>query len=169
LPGEIGPATSINGDRESPSSTLDLMSFDLPANLLGRRLKAAGLLAAVIDESMEARLAINRWPLKPDEPDASLDCAYLALWHFEADETKQQTIEFYLDAQLELLKQIAAHLKTGRDLPAHILHTYLPTARIRFYYPLSLWRTYQAFLFRAWLEGKKIVLQAMHVWLNRKI
>ena len=33
--------------------------------------------------------------------------AYQALWHFEADEDKQRAEVFYMDAQLELMRQMA--------------------------------------------------------------
>jgi hypothetical protein len=103
---------------------------------LARRQKAAQLLEDVLDERMEPRLAINRWPEPGDMPDASLDTAWQALWHFEADEDKQQSELFYLDAQLELLRQIARFLKEGRDLPAYFLQPYPEDHQVRFFYDL---------------------------------
>lgn len=104
---------------------------------LARRQYAAQLLEAVIDERMEPRLAINRWPEPVELPDPSLDAAWQALWHFEADEDKQQTEMFYLDAQLELLRQMALHLKAGRDLPAYFLRTYPEEHQVQFFYDIS--------------------------------
>jgi len=94
-----------------------LMSFTTPTTQAERRAKAAQLLQAVIDETLEPRMAINRWPESHDSQDPSLDCAYLALWHFEADEVQQKTELFYMDAQLELLQQIAHCLTAGQNLP----------------------------------------------------
>lgn len=101
------------------------------------RQQAAQLIEAVLDERMEARLAILRWPEQGLLPDPSLEIAYQALWHFEADETQQQSELFYLDAQLELLRQIAWFLKDGRDLPAHFLQGYSPAHQPRYFYDVS--------------------------------
>ena len=123
-----------------PNTLPPLMSFSAVSGKLARRQRAAQLLLAVIDESIEPRLAINRWPEAVDEPDVSLECAYLALWHFEADEEKQKTELFYMDAQLELLRQIAKQLTEGKDLPPYILTLYKRKPHVRFFYSLSPWR-----------------------------
>jgi hypothetical protein len=147
--------------RPDPAS---ILSFTSPPTQTERRMKAGQLLEAVIDETLEPRMAINRWPESSDFPDASLDCAYLALWHFEADEFQQQTELFYMDAQLELLRQIAEHLKAGRDLPPHILRTYAPAAsRVRFFYPRSLWADTQHLLSVFWNQVRAIFEQAFRL------
>lgn len=112
---------------------------------MARRRQAAWLLEAVLEERMEARLAINRWPeplsdRSPEEQaDPSIDVAYQALWHFEADEERHRTELFYLDAQLELLRQMAAFLKEGRDLPPYIRQAYSSEHCLAFYYPRTWW------------------------------
>lgn len=116
-----------------------LMQYIPDAGKLSRRQRAAQLLEAVIEEQVEPRVAINRWPEPITEPDASVDCAYQALWHFEADEQKQQTELFYMDAQLELLRQMSRCLKSGQDLPGHILALYRPKSKVRYFQANSPW------------------------------
>jgi hypothetical protein len=135
-------------------TTSDLLSLTQPQSRLERRKKAAALLEAVLDETIEARIAINRWPESLNSPDPSLDCAYLALWHFEADETQQKTEVFYMDAQLELLRQIVNHLEAGRELPPHILRIYIPTRPVRFYYPGSVWAATQRYVLVLWRKSQ---------------
>jgi hypothetical protein len=102
--------------------------------LIQNRKQAAVLLEAVLDERLEPRLAINRWPETADCPDSSLDVAYQALWYFESDEERQKSELFYMDAQLELLKQIAGFLEQGQALPAYMHQVYSPESRVRFFY-----------------------------------
>ncbi|MEB3244725.1 MAG: hypothetical protein VKJ06_01930 [Vampirovibrionales bacterium] len=94
-----------------------------------RRQHAGHLLEAVLDETLTARQALNRWPLfapgKP-EPDPSLAAAYQALWHFESDEEKQQGQVFYMDIQFEMLSAMSRFLKLGQPLPPDILTHYEP-------------------------------------------
>ena len=91
-----------------------------------RRQSAARLLEAVLEERMEARVAINSWPeplrqLPVDkQPDPSLEAAYQALWYFEADEERHHTEMFYLDAQLELLRQMAAMVRAMAQVITHL-------------------------------------------------
>jgi hypothetical protein len=89
---------------------------------LQNRLLGAALIEAVLDEEISPRLALNRWPTSKDSSchDGSLTAAYQALWHFESDEEKQQTEIFYLDAQLDLLKQMAKYLGQGKSLPEYL-------------------------------------------------
>jgi hypothetical protein len=143
---------------------VSIMSFTPPPTQAERRMKAGQLLEAVIHETLEPRMAINRWPESGDLPDLSLDCAYVALWHFEADEFQQQTELFYMDAQLELLRQIAEHLKAGRDLPPHMLRTYTPTTSpVRFFYARSVWADTQHILTAFWSQIKAIFEQAFQL------
>jgi hypothetical protein len=122
---------------------------------LKKRQLAAQLLAAVTDERLSPQLAINRWPESGHYTDPSLEVAYQALWHFEADEEKQQTELFYLDAQLELLRQMSAFLQEGRDLPAYFLKGYTPNHRVRFFYPLSVWEDSRMMLLKVWREKSR--------------
>jgi hypothetical protein len=120
------------------------MAFYNPTDRFAKRQRAAQLLEAVLDERIEPRIAINRWPESVEQPDPSLNCAYQALWHFEADEDKQQSELFYMDAQLELLRQITNFLKSGQDIPLYIIRMYSPIHQTRFFYPRAVWDdTYQ--------------------------
>ena len=141
-----------------------IMNFAVPPTQAERRLKAAQLIDAVIEERLEPRLAINRWPESQKLPDPSMDCAYLALWHFEADEVQQQTEVFYLDAQLELLRQIADHLRADRNLPPYILRTYQPVAGpVRFFHARSVWADSIHILNVFWSQLKGIFNQAFQL------
>jgi len=150
-----------------PDAGPDFMSFTLPATLQERRIKAAKLLEAVIEEAIEPRMAINRWPIGPEMTDPSLECAYLALWHFESDEVPQKTELFYLDAQLELLQQIANHLKANQNLPPYILRTYLPASPVRFYYSRSVLSDLQNYVVRLWQQAQCTISEAMDLIQSR--
>ncbi len=128
---------------------------------LARRQRAAQLLEAVLDERIEPRMAINRWPEALKEPDRSMDCAYQALWHFESDEDKQQGELFYMDAQLELLRQITLYLKDGKDLPPHILKLYWTNEPVRFFYDRSPWVDSFTIARRFWQAVVRIWQQAL--------
>lgn len=129
---------------------------------LSQRQQAARLLLDVIEERVEARVAINAWPetsLVPNsQPDLSLDAAYQALWHFEADEHRHKTELFYLDAQLELLRQMVRFLQEDRDLPLYIQNTYLKTPMTtRFFYA-------RAFGNSLWFSGRKCLHSLLQAW-----
>ena len=119
-------------------------------NTIARRQQAAQLLEAVINEQLSAQLAINRWPVLETNEDTSLDCAFWALWHFEADELQQQSETYYLDVQLELLKQIAQFLKDGSDVPLYITARYADHPSIRFYIQHSPWQSYKVRVSARW-------------------
>lgn len=144
------------------------MSFDaVQPDIITRRKLAARLLEAVIDEEMTAQVALNRWPYQNpedliDESDPSLDIAYQALWHFEADETQQQTEMFYLDAQLTLLQQIADTLALGEALPEHLLEVYSPEHRARFFFNQPIWNTYQSSWSRWGMRCWKFIQKTAH-------
>lgn len=133
--------------------------------LQAHRKQAAWLLEAVMDERMEARLAINSWPERVmgsddgiDQYDPSLAAAYQALWYFESDEERQANELFYLDAQLELLRQMAAFLKQGKELPAYMIRHYCPEQALQFYYSRNFWQwlCYQAKHHKTeWLQAWK--------------
>ena len=105
-----------------------------PQHVIERRQQAAQLLDLVLDEQLEPRRAINRWPEMGAAFDPSLEAAYQALWHFEADEDRHKQEVFYLDAQLELLKQMAGTLRQGHALPKYMTQAYSPDTHIRFFY-----------------------------------
>jgi len=115
--------------------------MDLIEQRKKRRMAAATLLRMVIREEMQARLAINRWPVienAADENDLSVKIAMQALWHFEADEDRHHEELFYLDAQLELLKQMSTFLEQDRDFPEYMLTLYPLDHRPEFYRPHSI-------------------------------
>ncbi len=138
--------------------------------IIERRKQAARLLEAVVDEEITAQVALNRWPYQNpesfiDESDPSLDIAYQALWHFEADEAQQKNELFYLDTQLTLLQQMADTLALGQALPAHMLTAYSPEHRARFFFSQPILTNYQTMgsrqLMRFWQFCQKTVYQAI--------
>lgn len=147
----------------SSSASPSLLQFVPDEGKSARRQRAAQLLEAVIDERLEPRMAINRWPEPVKERDLSMDCAYQALWHFEADEDKQRTEVFYMDAQLELLKQMARHFQAGEDLPPYILALYRKKSPIRFFHALPPWADGLVIVRRFWREIRHIWRQAIDV------
>ncbi|HEY9746057.1 MAG TPA: hypothetical protein V6C99_07555 [Oculatellaceae cyanobacterium] len=106
------------------------------------RKQVAELFEAVLDERITAQVAINRWPVPDTCLDPSLTCAFWVLWHFEADEVQQQSELYYLDAQLELLRQIAFFFNRGQDLPPYILAAYSGQPPVRFYTARTPWQAY---------------------------
>lgn len=140
-----------------------LMQFIPDEGKQARRQRAAQLIEAVLDERVEPRIAINRWPEPTQEIDRSLDCAYQALWHFEADEDKQKTELFYMDAQLELLRQIARHLQAGQDLPPYILALYRGKEQVRFFKAESAVIESFNLLRKCWREIRHIWEQALNI------
>lgn len=106
--------------------------------MVQNRVYAGELLDAVIDERIEPRVALNRWPDVIMGKDQALDIAYQSLWHFESDEDLQQSEMFYMDAQLELLKQISIRLKQGSELPNYFSNQYDKALLTDFYRPKSL-------------------------------
>lgn len=123
---------------------------DPQTTLVGYRQAAAALLEAVLEERLEPRLAIVRWPETGDVSDLSLQVAYQALWHFESDEDKQQGELFYMDAQLELLSQMARFLRAGQSLPGYMLGTYSPDTRVQYFYGRDFWHDLGQELVRTW-------------------
>ena len=127
--------------------------------------QAALLLENVLDEKISARVALNRWSTLAIEGDSSIDAAYQALWHFEADEEQQQTELFYLDAQWSLLHQMSKYLDQGKPLPEHLITSYPQTRTIRFYEEQeSLKRVFAApwlSLKRRWLTWRTLFQKAL--------
>lgn len=144
-----------------PAETPPLMPYIPDQGRLARRQRAAQLLRAVLEEQIEPKLAINRWPEPITEPDPSMDCAYLALWHFEADEEKQHSELFYLDAQLELLRQMSRALERGENLPSHLLALYRPRKAVRFFQEQSPWSVLPLWLRHFWQHSCQSWQQAL--------
>ncbi|MEZ4573607.1 MAG: hypothetical protein R2857_01535 [Vampirovibrionales bacterium] len=94
-----------------------------PKRAQAYRIQSGALLAAVADETLEPRIAINTWPSLGNE-DPSVRCAYTILWYFESDEDRHHQETFYCDVQLGHLAEIAAYLLKGEGLPDHIMLKY---------------------------------------------
>jgi hypothetical protein len=137
-----------------------------PNQFTQARAHAALLLLAVLDETITPSQAILQWPNHiPGQvvlTDPSLEAAYQALWHFECDETWQQTDVFYLDAQLMLLKTMATQLAANQDFPKQLCQQYPRTGQItrqsewQFWKKLLLWPISK--LIRGWMFIKAIAL-----------
>ena len=81
------------------------------------------LIYTVLTEQRNVREAIK---LFPESDDRSIECAYHALIHYEADEVlRYQDIE-YKEAQDEYLEAIAQTLSEGNNLPQNIIDEYKP-------------------------------------------
>lgn len=142
---------------------MSLPSLQTSPELIALRQRAAKLLEDVLDERISPQLAINRWPEAGELPDPSLEIAYQALWHFEADEDKQQSEVFYLDAQIELLRQMAVFLKDGRELPAYFLKGYSPDHTVRFFYDRTVVEDSSQVARSFWLEVRRIWQTALEL------
>ena len=83
----------------------------------------ARLVYAVLTEKKTAREAIL---LFPETKDKSIECAYHALVHFEADaELRYMDID-YREEQNDYLELIAQTLYAGKALPQNIIADYEP-------------------------------------------
>lgn len=87
------------------------------------RHQAGLLISQVLAEEITSRYALNHWP-QATLWDPTLQAAYQALWHFEADESAQQQEMYYMDAQLALLKNMASYLEQGISFPDYIHRAY---------------------------------------------
>ncbi|MCQ2739311.1 MAG: hypothetical protein MJ237_03695 [bacterium] len=89
------------------------------------------LIMSVLTEQIIVREAIK---LFPQTKDSSIECAYHALVHYDADEDMRKFDIEYRDAQDEYLENIAHTLSDGKVLPKNIIDEYKPyykgTARI---------------------------------------
>lgn len=79
------------------------------------------LIYAVLTEKKTVREAIL---LFPDTKDKSVQCAYHALVHFEADEDIRYKDIEYRDEQNDYLELMAQTLSTGNCLPQNIIGEY---------------------------------------------
>jgi len=108
-----------------------LTEVPLKPQVASLRQQAAALLDGVLEDTLTPRQAINRWPA-PQGVDKSLDVAFLALAHLEADhydddKIQQQLDPYYLDAQLEWLQQLWEWLSKGESVPEAFWHEYKKT------------------------------------------
>ena len=81
------------------------------------------LVYAVLTERKTVREAIL---LFPESSDKSIECAYHALVHFEADEDLRYKDYDYREAQNDYLEYIAETLSQGKSLPRNIIADYEP-------------------------------------------
>lgn len=86
------------------------------------RKKVAELIRFVLIGKLCVREAINRFP--HDHEDESIQAAYHALIHFEADEDLRRRDALYKEEQDNYLMMIAEILDKGEDLPFNIINSY---------------------------------------------
>jgi len=89
---------------------------------LKNRQKISELILLVLTDQLSVRQALLEFP--KDLFDKSIECAWHALIHYEADEDlRKKDIEFR-EEQDEFLYFLSNLLKEGKDLPANILKDY---------------------------------------------
>ena len=81
------------------------------------------LVYSVLTERKSVREALL---LFPDSSDKSIECAYHALVHFEADEDLRYKDYEYREEQNDYLEFIAQTLSEGKSLPRNIIADYEP-------------------------------------------
>ena len=81
------------------------------------------LVFEVLTERKKVREAIK---LFPETKDLSIECAYHALVHFEADEEIRYRDIEYREAQDDYLEFLAQTLSEGKILPKNIIDEYKP-------------------------------------------
>jgi hypothetical protein len=81
----------------------------------------AHLIRQVLIYQTPAREAVLRFP---DTKDKSIDAAYHALVHFEADEDLRNRDPLYKEEQDDYLEFLANTLEKGSDLPDNIIRNY---------------------------------------------
>lgn len=80
------------------------------------------LIRYVLIEQLSVREAILQFPR--DTKDRSIQAAYHALVHFEADEDLRNRDEAYKDEQDDYLEYISQTLEKNEDLPNNIIKNY---------------------------------------------
>jgi len=91
------------------------------ANLEERK-QIAELIRGVLTCKICVREAINQFP--SEHEDESIQAAYHALVHFEADEDLRKRDPLYKDEQDSYLMMLAEILDKGEDLPFNIINSY---------------------------------------------
>ena len=86
------------------------------------RIATASLIRFVLVGDLCVREAINQFP--PDTEDSSIEAAYHALVHYEADEDLRRRDPLYRQEQDDYLMMIADTLETGENLPNNIIENY---------------------------------------------
>lgn len=86
------------------------------------RQKVSGLIISVLTEQTTVRQALMSFPI--DKFDKSIECAWHALIHYEADEDLRAKDADFREEQDDFLYFLSTLLKEGRDLPVNILKDY---------------------------------------------
>jgi len=82
------------------------------------------LIFQVLTERKTVREALSQYPSFECESDRSLEAAWHAIVHFEADEDIRAKDIEYAEAQNEYLEFIAFTLQKGNELPQNIIDEY---------------------------------------------
>ena len=91
-------------------------------NIIKDRKKVSTLIINVITQKMSVLEALKNYP--KNIYDASLNAAFHALVHFEADEDLRKKDALYKQEQDEYLEEIATTLAKGESLPVNIIKSY---------------------------------------------
>lgn len=86
------------------------------------RIFVSNLLFKVLTGGLTVLQAVSVFP--KDTHDKSLDIAFHALMHYEADEDFRKNDPLYKEEQDDYLEILANTLKTGDDLPKNIIDEY---------------------------------------------
>lgn len=86
------------------------------------RKKVSELIFKVLTNQLCVRDAIKLFP--PDERDLSIQCAWHALIHYEADEDIKRLDKEYAEEQYNFLEMVAFTLRDGYPLPVNIIQDY---------------------------------------------
>lgn len=89
---------------------------------LDERKNVAELIRFVLTSKLCVREAINQFPHTSE--DESIQAAYHALIHFEADEDLRKRDTLYKEEQDSYLMMISEILDKGEDLPFNIINSY---------------------------------------------
>lgn len=87
------------------------------------RQNAGDIIIGVLTEHLTVREGLLRFPKSLD---LSVQAAWHALCHYEADEDIRKHDLEYANQQQELLEMIAFTFKDGKDLPRNIIDSYKP-------------------------------------------
>ncbi|OGI22864.1 MAG: hypothetical protein A2287_10405 [Candidatus Melainabacteria bacterium RIFOXYA12_FULL_32_12] len=90
-------------------------------SIIEARKLVSELIFKVILKTLCVREAIQLFP--PDITDPSIQCAWHALVHYEADE-KNRTDQEYAREQDEYLEMIAFLLRDAKEIPRNIINSY---------------------------------------------
>lgn len=89
---------------------------------LDNRVYVALMIRKVLIGALTVAEAVKNFPF--DSGDKSLDAAYHALVHYEADEDLRHRDILYREEQDEYLEMISQTLESGENLPDNIIRNY---------------------------------------------